>query len=106
MSRQICLTRECLGLSMRIECRICPLGSGNGLWTLLCAAGLANAQPTEMKVQGPFHGPLEAGRVLDAIADNLLAQGYQEDSTQPIWRVHMQAELRRINGVSRRLAWQ
>ena len=106
MSRQICLTRECLGLNMRIECRICPLGSGNGLWTLLCVAGLADSQPTEIKVQGPFHGASEAARVLDAIAENLLAQGYPHVCEEPIWRLHMQAELRRLGGHSRRLAWQ
>ena len=53
MSRSLCLTRQCLGLAMRIECVIKPLAGDNGRWTLLCAAGMSGAQPSAIKAQGP-----------------------------------------------------
>lgn len=97
MSHTLCLTRQCLGLETRIECSIRPLASGRGLWTLLCAAGLAGSQPTAVRVQGPFYGPRKAEAVLDAIARNLVEQGYSEGSGPHIWELHMQAELRKVN---------
>lgn len=105
MSRQICLVREYLGMSMRIEARIHALAGGNGRWVLLCAAGLSGAQPTEVKVQGPFLGAREATRVLEAIVDNLRQQAYHEVTEEPIWRLHMQARLRQLNGAPQRHAW-
>lgn len=98
MSRSLCLTRQCLGLVTRIECIIRPLAGDNGRWTLLCAAGMSGAQPSAIRAQGPFHGPFVAEDVLAAIAESLFAQGYVECSEPPIWRVHLQAELRRVNG--------
>ena len=98
MPRSLCLTRQCLGLVTRIECVIRPLAGENGLWTLLCAAGMAGEQPSAIKAQGPFHGPLVAESVLSAIADCLAEQGYAEAHDPPIWRIHLQGELRRING--------
>lgn len=97
MPHKLCLNRQCLGLVTRIECVIRPLAGGNGLWTLLCAAGLADGQPTAIKVQGPFHGPVMAESVLASIADNLMGQGYCESDDPSIWQLHMQAELRRVN---------
>jgi len=97
MPHNLCLNRQCLGLVTRIECAIRPLAGGNGLWTLLCAAGLADGQPSAIKVQGPFHGPAMAESVLQAIADNLVGQGYRESDDPSIWQLHMQAELRRVN---------
>ncbi|MCQ4295603.1 hypothetical protein NAU58_08445 [Pseudomonas stutzeri] len=97
MPHNLCLNRQCLGLVTRIECVIRPLAGGNGLWTLLCAAGLADGQPTAIKVQGPFRGPAMAESVLAAIADNLMGQGYCESDDPSIWQLHMQAELRRVN---------
>ena len=41
MSRSLNLTRHCLGLDTRIECVVLPLAGNNGLWTLICAAGMA-----------------------------------------------------------------
>lgn len=105
MSHQICLVREYLGMSMRIEARIHALAGGNGRWTLLCAAGLSGSQPTEIKAQGPFLGVGEATRVLTAIAENLCEQGYREVLEEPIWRLHMQARLRQLNGQPQRRAW-
>jgi len=98
MPRNLCLIRPCLGLTTRIECAIRPLAGENGLWTLLCAAGMAGAQPTAIKAQGPFFGPFVAEGVLDAISDCLAQQGYVEASDPPIWQLHLQAELRRLNG--------
>lgn len=46
MSRTLCLTRQCLGLVTRIECVILPLAGDNGLWTLICAAGISGTQPS------------------------------------------------------------
>lgn len=97
MPHNLCLNRQCLGLVTRIECAIRPLAGGNGLWTLLCAAGWPDGQPTAIKVQGPFHGPAMAESVLQAIADNLVGQGYRESDDPSIWQLHMQAELRRVN---------
>ncbi|MGY8820541.1 MAG: PA4575 family protein [Pseudomonadales bacterium] len=97
MSQTLCLNRQCLGLVTRIECIIRPLSGGNGLWTLLCAAGIDAGQPTAIKAQGPFHGPREAESVLKAIAENLYGQGYAESESPSIWQLHMQAELRKVN---------
>ncbi|MFZ3154511.1 hypothetical protein [Pseudomonas sp.] len=98
MSRSLNLTRHCLGLDTRIECVVLPLAGNNGLWTLICAAGMAGAQPSTVKAQGPFHGPLVAEDVLDGIAESLLGMGYEPCTELPIWRLHIQAELRRLNG--------
>ena len=102
MPRNLCLIRPCLGLTTRIECVIRPLAGENGLWTLLCAAGMSGAQPTAIKAQGPFRGPFVAEGVLEAISDCLAQQGYVEADDPPIWRLHLQAELRRLNGESPR----
>ena len=98
MSRSLCLTRQCLGLVTRIECVIRPMAGNNGRWMLLCAAGMSGAQPSAIKAQGPFHGPFVAEDVLTAIAESLALQGYEECAEPPIWRLHLQAELRRVNG--------
>lgn len=98
MPRSLCLTRQCLGLVTRIECVVLPLAGGNGLWTLICAAGISGEQPSAVKAQGPFCGPFVAEGVLAGIAESLAAQGYDECSELPIWRLHSQAELRRLNG--------
>lgn len=108
MPQSLCLTRQCLGLETRIECVIRPLADGRGLWTLLCAAGLAGSQPTAVRVQGPFYGPRKAEAVLAAIVRNLREQGYAEASGPHIWELHMQAELRKVNADQTRLpgGWQ
>ncbi|MCY1280561.1 hypothetical protein D3C76_1068050 [compost metagenome] len=98
MPRNLCLIRPCLGLTTRIECEIRPLAGEKGLWTLLCAAGMAGAQPTAIKAQGPFPGPFVAEGVLEAIADCLAQQGYIVADDPQIWQLHLQAELRRLNG--------
>ena len=97
MSHTLCLNRQCLGLVTRIECVIRPLSSANGLWTLLCAAGIDGAQPTAIKAQGPFHGSRSAESVLEAITANLRSQGYCESDSPSIWQLHIHAELRRVN---------
>ena len=106
MPRSLCLTRQCLGLVTCIECVIRPLAGENGLWTLLCAAGMSGAQPSAIKAQGPFYGPFVAEGVLAAIAESLALQGYGECHEPPIWRLHLQAELRRVNGERGRLPGQ
>ncbi|TRX76114.1 PA4575 family protein [Pseudomonas mangiferae] len=97
MSRNLILTRQCLGLTTRIECLIRPLGGENGLWTLLCAAGMNGAQPSAIRAQGPFHGPLAAESVLAAIVECLAELGYAEAFDPPIWRLHLLGELRRLD---------
>lgn len=97
MSRSLCLTRQCLGLMTRIECVIRPLSGDNGMWTLLFAAGMTGEQPSAIKIQGPFPGPTAAESVMLAIAENLTSQGYHQADDLPIWGVHLQGELRRIN---------
>lgn len=96
MARRLCLTRQCLGLVTRIECVIRPLGD-NGMWTLLFAAGMSGEQPSAIKAQGPFQGARAAESVLQAIADSLALNGYQCSDDIPIWSLHLQGELRRLN---------
>lgn len=102
MPRSLCLTRQCLGLTTRIECEIRPLAGDRGLWTLLCAAGMSAALPSAIKAQGPFHGPFVAEAVLDSIAQCLAIQGYAPCDEPLIWRLQLQAELRRLNGADSR----
>ncbi|MDX1297476.1 MAG: hypothetical protein R3260_04420 [Pseudomonas sp.] len=97
MSRNLNLTRHCLGLDTRIECVVLPLAGNNGLWTLIFAAGMAAAQPSSIKAQGPFCGALAAENILAEIAENLRGMGYEPCTDVPIWRLHIQAELRRLN---------
>ncbi len=98
MPRNLCLTRECLGLQTRIECMIRPLAGDKGLWTLLFAAGMGGAQPSAVKAQGPFHGPQVAQGVLEAIVESLSLHGYGISDEPPIWSLHLQRQLREING--------
>jgi len=103
MTRSLCLTRQCLGLVTRIECAIRPLSGDNGMWTLLFAAGMAGEQPSAIKTQGPFEGVIAAESVLAAIAESLALHGYQRAQDMPIWSLHLQGELRRLNGDRTRL---
>ena len=98
MSRNLCLTRRCLGLVTRIECSVRPLAGGTGMWTLLFAAGLAGEQPTTIKSQGPFPGPSAAETILESIVESLTLHGYELADDQQIWCLHVQAQLRQING--------
>lgn len=98
MPRSLILIRNCSGILTRIECEIRPLEGGRGLWTLLCAAGMSDAQPSAIKAQGPFHGPCVAEGLLEAVAQSLKLQGYEQCNEPPIWRLHLQAELRKLNG--------
>lgn len=104
MPRSLCLTRHCLGLITRIECVIRPLAGENGLWVLICGAGMAASQPSAIKTQGPFHGPLAAEEVMYSIAANLAELGYCQSDEPAIWCLHLQAELRRVNARRGRLA--
>lgn len=97
MPRNLILTRDCSGIHTRIECEIRPLAGDRGLWTLICAAGMNDAQPTTIKAQGPFHGPCVAEGLLLAITRSLALQGYAQTEGPAIWRLHIQAELRRLN---------
>jgi hypothetical protein len=98
MSRNLCLTRQCLGLVTRIECAIKPLAGDTGMWTLLFAAGMAGEQPSAIKAQGPFHGPIAAESILDTIVESLTLHGYELADDPQIWSLHLQAQLRQING--------
>ncbi|CAI8837852.1 MULTISPECIES: hypothetical protein [unclassified Pseudomonas] len=98
MSRNLCLTRQCLGLVTRIECSVRPLAGDTGMWTLLFAAGMAGEQPSAIKAQGPFHGPFVAESILDTIVESLTLHGYQLADDPQIWCLHLQAQLREING--------
>lgn len=98
MPRNLCLTRQCLGLVTRIECSIRPLAGETGMWTLLFAAGMAGEQPTAIKAQGPFHGPFVAESFLETIVESLTSHGYELADDPQIWCLHLQAQLREING--------
>ncbi|ARB29027.1 hypothetical protein HX787_28125 [Pseudomonas tolaasii] len=104
MPRNLCLTRQCLGLVTRIECSIRPLAGDNGLWTLLFAAGMTGEQPSTIKSQGPFHGPFAAETILGSIVDSLTLHGYELADDPQIWCLHLQAHLRELNGGRERLA--
>jgi hypothetical protein len=67
------------------------------MWMLLFAAGMSGEQPSAIKSQGPFTGLLAAEAVLTAIAESLSLHGYQLTDDVPIWSLHLQSELRRIN---------
>jgi len=97
MPRNLCLTRQCLGLVTRIECCIRPIAGDNGMWTLLFAAGMAGEQPSAIKAQGPFHGPVVAESILESIVESLTLHGYQLAEDPQIWCLHLQAQLREIN---------
>lgn len=99
MLRSLNLTRHCLGLVTRIECVVLPLAGNNGLWALICAAGMSAAQPSAIKAQGPFHGACAAEVILLDIAESLRGMGYEQAIDLPIWQLHIQAELRRLNAV-------
>ncbi|MBT2371129.1 hypothetical protein [Pseudomonas fluorescens] len=98
MTRNLCLTRQCLGLVTRIECSIRPLAGDAGMWTLLFAAGMNGEQPSTVKSQGPFHGPFVAETILESIVESLMLHGYQLADTPQIWCLHLQAHLRQLNG--------
>lgn len=100
MLPSLCLTRRCLGVVTRIECAVRPLAGNQGHWVVLCVAGMDAQQPSLVNVQGPFCGPCAAQEILTGIALSLQAQGYQLAGDVPIWRVHMQAKMRRLNGLS------
>ncbi|RMR53477.1 hypothetical protein ALP85_00512 [Pseudomonas syringae pv. syringae] len=97
MPRSLCLTRECMGLMTRIECVIRPLPHDNGQWMVFFAAGMAEEQPSAIKSQGPFKGLPAAQTVLTSVIESLSLHGYQCADDVPIWTLHIQAELRRIN---------
>lgn len=97
MPRHLCLIRLSPGIVTRVECAIRPLAGEQGLWTLLCAAGLDSAQPSAIKAQGPFHGAAEAAAVLDEVVASLEQQGYRCVDGPAIWSLHLQGELRRQN---------
>jgi hypothetical protein len=100
MLPSLCLTRQYLGVVTRIECAVRPLAGEQGLWTVLCVAGMDAAQPSLVNAQGPFCGPCAAQEILAGIALRLQEQGYQLAGDVPIWCLHMQAKMRRLNGCS------
>ncbi|KPB28366.1 Uncharacterized protein AC518_3211 [Pseudomonas syringae pv. syringae] len=61
------------------------------------AAGMAEEQPSAIKSQGPFKGLPAAQTVLTSVIESLSLHGYQCADDVPIWTLHIQAELRRIN---------
>lgn len=75
-----------------------PVGGDTGMWTLLFAAGMAGEQPSAIKAQGPFHGPFVAESILDTIVESLTLHGYELADDPQIWCLHLQAQLREING--------
>jgi hypothetical protein len=96
MPRSLVLIRHCLALDTRIEFYLSPYHGHANQWLLLCAAGKSAAQPSLVNVQGPFLGACSAAQVFDEIVANLLAMGYAASEQPPIWRLHMQAQLRAL----------
>ena len=59
---------------------------------------MAGEQPSAIKAQGPFHGPVAAESILDTIVESLTLHGYELADDPQIWSLHLQAQLRQING--------
>ena len=97
MSRELILTRQYCGIVTRIECMIRPLAGAQGLWSLVCAAGMDGLQPSEVRAQGPFHGRRETEATLREIVARLVSQGYRLREGLGIWQLHLHGELRREN---------
>ena len=98
MSPSLCLTRQYLGVITRIECVVRPLAGDQGLWVVLCVAGMDGQQPSVVNAQGPFCGPCVAQEILCGITASLQTQGYRQAFDVPIWSLHMQAKMRQLNG--------
>ena len=81
MSRSLCLTRHCLGMITRIECEVRPLAGEQGLWTLLCAAGMAAAAAAQGASQR------FSGQLMDTMITGSLTKLYLKApalSTEPV----------------------
>lgn len=98
MSNHLCLEHSYAGVVTRIEGLARPLHQPDGTWYLLLAAGLSASQPSFIHSQGPFYGACEAEAGLAAIAEELLRMGYGVAAEPLSWRLHLQAELRRLAG--------
>ncbi|MCU1718173.1 hypothetical protein [Pseudomonas sp. 5P_3.1_Bac2] len=98
MPRSLVLIRHCLVLDTRIEFYQSPYRGHANQWLLLCAAGISAEQPSLVKVQGPFFGACSVDQMLGEIVQNLLEMGYEYSAEPPIWRLHMQAQLRALRG--------
>jgi len=96
MSSHLCLEHRYAGVVTRIEGLARPLDEHGGPWYLLLAAGLDDCQPSFIHSQGPFYGACAAREGLALIAAELLRMGYGEAPAPPCWRLHLQAELRRL----------
>jgi hypothetical protein len=98
MSSHLCLERSYAGVVTRIEGLARPLHERGGAWYLLLAAGLSGAQPSVVHSQGPIYGGCEAEQGLRSIAEALQDMGYVASAAPLGWRLHLQAELRRLAG--------
>ena len=97
MPRHLNLTRKCLGFDTRIELMAKAVNAELEYWVVLCTAGMAGKQPSAIKVETPFATQAAAEQMLEAIADNLLLQGYEQCSSPAIWRLHAQAKLKSMS---------
>lgn len=97
MARDLILSRQYCGIVTRIECMIRPLSGGQGLWCLLCAAGMDSLQPSEVHARGPYHGEHECADTLRGIVASLIGQGYSLQDGPGIWSLHLHRELRQQN---------
>ena len=101
MPRNLCLIRPCLGLTTRIECVVRPLARER---TLDPALRRRHVRLPAFGDQGPGAPSTDRWwwpKGCCAIADCLAQQGYIEAVDPPIWRLHLQGELRRLNGERR-----
>ena len=87
----------------------------SGVWIALTALRANAAEPVDVQLvlavdvslsmsaaeleiqRHGYAAALTHETVLQAIADNLVGQGYRESDDPSIWQLHMQAELRRGN---------
>ena len=76
----------------RIEFHICCIEEG--LFALIMLAGEDQQTPSRCKRQGPFHSRAQALAAINAIASELLTQGYKISESPAIWRLQAQAQLR------------
>lgn len=104
MSRYLCLTRRSKAFEMRVEFLIREVPFSPGSWVLLCAMGLHNQQPAEVRTQGPFYGLRSAEAALAIIVRVLEQQGYSAlPDNEAIWRLPLQREWRKVSPASDKL---
>lgn len=101
MSIYLCLSRRSKAFEMRVEFQIRAVPFSPGAWVLVCAMGLHNQLPSEVRTQGPFYGRHSAEAALAIIVRVLEQHGYSAlPSSDAIWQLPLQREWRKVSPAS------